>query len=137
MKKKDQALDEKRPHDSSFFFEETPSNNLAASIMEQIREKSEEDTNNPKFTLQASLSDILKIKRRILMKAITQEKMEELPADKLIKAMADLTALINTLEATERKSPTEKDEVSSKINDTERKRIKDTVDRVLSRDIKQ
>ena len=137
MKKKDQALDEKRPHDSSFFFEETPSNNLAASIMEQIREKSEEDANNPKFTLQASLSDILKIKRRILMKAITQEKMEELPADKLIKAMADLTALINTLDATERKSPTEKDEVSSKINDTERKRIKDTVDRVLSRDIKQ
>lgn len=137
MKKKDQAPDEKRPHDSSFFFEETPSNNLAASIMEQIREKSEEDTNNPKFTLQASLSDILKIKRRILMKAITQEKMEELPADKLIKAMADLTALINTLEATERKSPAEKDEVSSKINDTERKRIKDTVDRVLSRDIKQ
>ena len=137
MKKKDQALDEKRPHDSSFFFEETPSNNLAASIMEQIREKSEEDANNPKFTLQASLSDILKIKRRILMKAITQEKMEELPADKLIKAMADLTALINTLDAIERKSPTEKDEVNSKINDTERKRIKDTVDRVLSRDIKQ
>ncbi len=114
-------------YSSPFFLQESKA---ATAILAQIKEQSENSADRQEII--ASLSDKLKIKRRLFVNAITQDKIDELPVDKVIKSVGVLTEIINTLEQSDKGKPTEKDEINSKINDKERKRIKEEVNRVLS-----
>lgn len=103
---------------------------IAQALLDKIREGAKVE--NEEVNQIASIIDVLKLKRRLLLNLLTTGIMEELPADKNIKAIKDITELIAQIENEEQKQKPKQLIVNDKIDAAERKRIKETARRLLS-----